>query len=75
MSLTAEQLRAGLDLMFAATEVIRSKKEIPNGELYASMMGVLSIHSYETMIQTLKNAKLIEEKNHLLRWIGPTIPR
>jgi hypothetical protein len=62
-------------LMITATigQTIAELGEVPSGELYAQVMGKLSLESYNAVIATLKRAKLVEERSHLLRWIGPPV--
>lgn len=60
-----------LQIVKALADVIRDLGEVPNGHLYARVMGNLSLETYTSAIGTLKHAKLVEEHNNLLRWIGP----
>lgn len=71
MTITAEQRRAAIELVQTVAEVIRTAEEIPSGELYAQMMGKIDLRTYERMIGMLKGAGLVEEKYHILRWVGP----
>jgi hypothetical protein len=52
-------------------EAIQSLGRVPSGELYAQVMGHLTLEQYNATISVLKHGKLIEEKNHELIWIGP----
>jgi hypothetical protein len=36
-------------------------------------MGKMDIHGYNAVIASLKAAGLVEEKYHLLTWVGPHI--
>ena len=56
----------------AISETIRELKEVPNGHLYARIMGTLSLDQYNQVIAILVRAKLVANKNDLLVWIGPT---
>lgn len=67
------QLQAALQMAAAVAEAIRELGSVPNGHLYARLMGKLSLESYNSIIQTLVKAKLVENKNDLLTWIGPEI--
>jgi hypothetical protein len=71
MSATREQIQAVFDVMVAITELIRTKGEIPSGELYAAVMSKLDIHTYEAILSRIKGSGLVVEKNHLLVWVGP----
>jgi hypothetical protein len=55
----------------AVAEAIRELGSVPSGHLYAQLMDKMSLETYTAVIQVLKNTKLVEEKNHLLTWIGP----
>jgi hypothetical protein len=70
-----KQVLASIELIKTVAEVIRTAKQIPNGELYAIVMpSGISIQSYTKVLDTLKKAQLIEETpGHLLKWIGPNL--
>lgn len=70
---TAQELRAALDVIITIAETIRTLRSVPSGELYARVMGVLSLDSYNRAIDNLKRAGLVAESAHVLTWIGPTI--
>lgn len=57
--------------MAAIAAAIQALGEVPSGHRYARVMGHMSLASYESIIAALKGAKLVEEKNYLLTWIGP----
>lgn len=44
---------------------------MPSGHLYARLMSHMSLETYDSIIGTLKRAGLVEERNHLLRWLAP----
>ena len=49
------------------------KDGVPSGHLYAALMATSShfnIENYNRYIEILKKAGLIEEKFHVLTWIG-----
>lgn len=74
-SVTKEQVRGALGVVMALSETIRELKEVPSGELYAQLMGTLSLEDYQKVVAMLKRTGLVEETQaHLLRWVGPTIP-
>ena len=54
-------------------DAIRETAEtgIASGVLYAMVMEKYSLEEYNKIISILVNAKLIENKYHLLKWIGP----
>ena len=58
----------------ALAEAVRELKEVPSGHLYARVMGAMTLGSYEAAVRVLKDAGLVEERGHVLRWVGPEIP-
>ncbi len=72
MSTTAEQVTAGIRVAAVVGDTIRQLGSIPSGELYAQLMGHMNLDTYNKCIQVLKKAELVEESNHVLRWVGPT---
>jgi hypothetical protein len=55
----------------AMAEAIRELGSVPSGHLYANVCGRMDQPTYERIIETLKRAGLVAEKNHLLTWVGP----
>jgi hypothetical protein len=74
-TVNSEQVKAYIAILAAVAETIRERGTVPSGTLYALLMGRMSFEAYSRMIQQLKNAGLIEEKAHLLRWTGPEVSR
>ena len=71
-AITKDQVRAALETVRAVADAIRELKRVPSGELYAQLMPVMDLATYERVIQTLKNTGLVAESGHLLEWRGPT---
>ena len=69
------QVKAMLLACEALASAIQALGEVPSGELYARVMGHMSLATYTSIVNTLKRAKLVEERSHLLRWIGPEAKR
>lgn len=70
--MTSEQtVHAAVQIAKAVAEAIQELDRVPSGELYARLMGHMSLATYEKIIGTLKSAGLVEEKHHELIWIGP----
>lgn len=65
------KVSAGMAAIMAVAETIRELGSVPSGELYARLMGSISLESYGQIVGTLERAGLIEERGHLLRWVGP----
>ena len=70
---TSKQVAAAFQATAAMAEAIRTLGEVPSGTLYANVCGHMELGTYEKIIQTLKNAGLVSESAHLLRWIGPKL--
>ena len=69
-----KQIAAGIRVVAALAETIRELGETPSGHLYAHMMAFgMTLENYNEAIAMLKRAKLVEETNHLLRWVGRKI--
>ena len=71
MNPTKQQVQAVFDVLVAITEVIRTKGEVPSGDLYASLMGSIDLRTFELILSKIKGSGLVVEKNHLLVWVGP----
>jgi hypothetical protein len=66
------KVEAALELVRAVAEMIREVGRIPSGELYALLMGKMTLDTYEKMIRMMINQGLIrEERSHMLVWTGP----
>jgi len=66
------QLGATIKALQALAEIIRELGEVPSGELFARLMGKMTLETYNRLIGTLKEAGLVTETpGHLLRWVGP----
>jgi hypothetical protein len=52
-------------------EAIQGLGEVPNGHLYARVMGRIDLGAYNGAICVLKDAGLVEETAHVLKWVGP----
>ena len=64
--------RAVIEAVATVGQLIKAKKEIRSGELYALVMGVFSLENYERVIDKLVEARLVRRgSHHLLEWIGP----
>lgn len=59
--------------MVAVTEAIREAREIPEGTLYATLIGRVDIAGFEKIVGIVVGSGLVEKRGNLLRWIGPEI--
>jgi hypothetical protein len=82
MGRTKEQMqevaKAQLEACAALAEAIRGangmlgRGAIPDGHLYAQVMGHLSLEQYNGLINILIRAGLVERTpGHVLKWVGP----
>jgi hypothetical protein len=64
------QFKAMLSFAKIIEECIKDAGEagIPSGHLYAAMMHKVGLETYQYAIGILKDAGVITEQNHLLRW-------
>jgi hypothetical protein len=72
---TKEQIGTAVGMVAAIAETVRELGKVPSGELYAQLMGTVSMQQYEQIIGLLKRAELVKVENHELVWIGPNIPK
>lgn len=68
--LAKAQATAYIEICMAVAEAIQKLGEIPNGHLYAHLMGTLSYDVYTNVIATLKKHGCVKEENHMLIWTG-----
>lgn len=65
-----KKLQAIIEVTMAVGDAIKEFGQVPNGHLYAQLMGNLSFETYMAIISALKEAGVVKETNHLLIWIG-----
>jgi hypothetical protein len=70
----AERAHAALAAIRALAQGVCTAREIPSGHLYAMVRRRMTLSGYHAAISFLKSARLVEEQNFLLRWIGPETP-
>lgn len=71
MTFTKEQRLAVLELVHAVGELIREVGPIPSGELYARLAPGMNLPTYQALLASLEESKLIRVRNHLISWTGP----
>ena len=72
MENTAKQeIKAALGMVADVAEAIRQAGEIPEGTLYAVLMGRVSFEGFQRLVGILVGSGLVENRAHLLRWVGP----
>ena len=70
---TQQEIKAALTSIQVVAEAIRTLEQVPNGHLYAQLMGVLDFPTYERIIGILKRTGLVSESGNLLTWTGPAL--
>ena len=75
---TPAERKAALGIVLTVAEAIRELGSVPSGHLYARLIGMpllsqMTADQFTAMIGSLKGAGLVEEKSHLLIWIGPRL--
>lgn len=71
MNNAVPQVRGAVAVVVAVAEAIRELGSVPNGHLYARLMGHMDLETYNKIIDILKKGGLVKEENHLLTYIGP----
>ena len=69
MNAMVNDVHSAIQIIKAVADAIKEVGRIPNGHLYAQLLGVMTLGQYQSIIGTLKGAGLIEEKNNELIWI------
>lgn len=66
-NVSEKQVGAMLDVIVAMADVVRkSPRGLPSGELYATVMGIMSLETYERVIALMVEAGAIERHGHWL---------
>ena len=68
---TKQQVAAALEAVRAVADAIRELKRVPSGHLYAQLMPLMDLATYDKIIGTLKGAGLVREEFHELIWVEP----
>lgn len=69
MSMTAQE-KAALGVVLAVGEAIKELGSVPNGHLYAQLMGKMNLETYNKVIAILVKTGAVKNENHLLTWVG-----
>lgn len=64
-------IRAILEAAMAVADAIRELGTVPSGVLYAQVASVLTLDDFLFIVRNLKEAGVVAESNHVLRWTGP----
>ena len=69
---TKDQIKSAFLILQAVAESIKELKQVPSGHLYAMLIGMMDLATYERIIDQLKLSQLVKEDAfHRLIWIGP----
>lgn len=69
MSMTTQE-KAAMAIVLAVGEAIKELGSVPNGHLYAQLMGRMSLETYNKVIALLVKVGAVKNENHLLTWVG-----
>jgi hypothetical protein len=60
-------------IAIAVCESVRAAgpEGIPEGPVYAQLMGMIDIHGWHAIMANLTNSGLVEVRGHVMRWVGP----
>ena len=70
---SANQKKAAVALVFAVAETIREVGEVPSGTLYTMLMDKISYTDFNHLLGILKGSGMVEDRDHLLVWVGPKL--
>lgn len=69
---TTKQVAAYLQTVSLIAQMIKSVPSIPAGHLYASVMSMMDLDTFNGIIDRLVAVELVKKApSHLLTWIGP----
>lgn len=63
-----------IDAVRLTGQLIAYKKQIPQGELYAQLMGHISLENFNRLVDLLVRTKMVKKQGYLLVWVGPDLP-
>jgi hypothetical protein len=67
---TTEQIAAYLGCIRAMIDAVRDAGRIPSGHMYAVLMGHMTLHQYETLVQKVVSTGLVRLDGDELVWVG-----
>lgn len=76
MSISKEQLGAGLRVVFEVTQAVKDAGVlgIPEGALYTALMSKgVTLSGFESLKNCVLKTGLIESRNHCLYWVGGVV--
>ena len=70
MSVTREQVVASLNAIKAIADTIKELGVVPSGQLYGTLVGVMDLNTYESLVSRLVGAGLVKKNGNMLVWVG-----
>lgn len=67
------QTQTALGIIQAVAEAIRELGSVPSGELYAQLMGNLTLEQYNQIIAVLVRSGVVKLSGHVLTWNGSRV--
>jgi hypothetical protein len=68
MATTKEQVGAVLGVLQALADVVRASGRVPNGHLYARVMGSVSLDQYNQLVGVLVRSGVVRLEHDELVW-------
>jgi hypothetical protein len=68
--MTSKEIKAGLGAILAVADAIRELHTVPSGTVYASLMAHTSLERFDSIINILVRADLVQKDGDILRWKG-----
>ena len=68
MQVSNEEVGQAIQTLKAVADTIKELGSVPSGELYARLMGHMSIQTYDKIIGILVNGQIIRKESNLLIW-------
>jgi hypothetical protein len=62
------QAKAGLSLVVAVAETVKDLGEVHSGTLYAALMDRMTLTQFDRVLDIMKRAGMVTQKDNLLRW-------
>lgn len=64
------QEKAAIEVILAVGSAIKELGSVPSGHLYVTLMGRMSLETYDKLIGILVKTGAVKLENHLLTWVG-----
>lgn len=72
--MTKQDLINAIKIAQAIAETVREAREVPEGTLYAALIGKVTLDGFNSCLALLERSSLItRDASHVVRWVGPDI--